>query len=103
MKQLSPETFKDETSKGVILVDFFSTTCPPCKLLKKVLEPLSEEMKGRLSFFTFDVADDASICEKYEIDVVPTLILFKDGQEHSRQVGALPKPKLVAWIEAALK
>ena len=99
MKQLTPSTFKQETtSSKVALVDFFSTTCPPCKQLKKILDPLAEEMAAQLDFFTFDVEDDDEICDQFQIDAVPTLVILKNGVEVARQEGALPKTALKTWI-----
>ncbi|RJR10271.1 thioredoxin [Candidatus Parcubacteria bacterium] len=103
MKELSPETFKTElaTSK-IALVDFFATWCPPCKLLKTQLEPLADEMKDLLNFYTFNIDESEELTDEFAVSSVPTLIIFKGGIEHSRQVGALPKQALKQWIEKAL-
>lgn len=103
MKQLIPSTFSQETSSSkVALVDFFSTTCPPCRQLKKVLDPLSEEMASQLDFFIFNIEDDedGALLDQFQIDAVPTLVILKNGAEVARQEGAMPKAALKSWIEA---
>lgn len=102
MKQLTSSTFNQETADSKIaLIDFFSTTCPPCRQLKKVLDPLSEEMASELDFFAFNIEDDETgdLLDQFQIDAVPTLVILKNGTEVARQEGALPKAALKTWIE----
>lgn len=101
MKQLTPNTFDQTDASKVALVDFFSTTCPPCRQLMKILDPLAEEMASQLDFFTFNIEDDETgdLLDQFQIDAVPTLVILKNGTEVARQEGALPKAALKAWIE----
>lgn len=103
MKELTNQTWTEAATQPVALVDFFSTTCPPCRLLKTILDPLSQEMKDKIPFFSFNVEQDSDgLCDQFNIEVVPTLVILKNGVEVARNEGVLPKPKLVAWIEENL-
>jgi thioredoxin 1 len=69
-------------------------------MIKPILEALSQEMADKVQFFAVNVDDEYQLADQYDIEAVPTLILFKDGQEVDRQEGALSKPALKSWIES---
>jgi len=104
VKKLTPDNFdKEVSSNKVILVDFYSTSCPTCRELKKVLEPLAEEMQDRLRIGTFNIEDDdGDILDQFEINAVPTMVIFTNGIATARQEGMMSKGALVAWIEENL-
>jgi thioredoxin 1 len=66
-------------SKIPVLVDFFATWCPPCKMLSPVLEDLSTELAGRLSIVKVNVDEEPDLAARFRISAVPTMILFKNG------------------------
>lgn len=79
------------------LVDFSATWCGPCKQLTPKVEELSQEMTN-ISFGKVDIEILASVAEEFNIEGVPTLVLFKDGKEVDRQVGAIGKTALKTWL-----
>jgi thioredoxin 1 len=104
MKQLMPNNFdKEVANTPVIMVDFYSNSCPPCRQLQKILDPLAQEMASKLTFAKFNIEDDdGDILDKFEINSIPVLIFFKGGMEVARQEGLVPKATLVSWIETNL-
>lgn len=86
-----------------VLVDFWAPWCGPCQLVGPVLEELAGEYAGRLRIAKVNTEEDQGQSRKYNVEGIPTMILFKDGVEADRIVGALPKPLLKLWIERAVR
>jgi len=72
-----------------VVVDFYATWCPPCRMLAPVLDALAEEYAGQIDFYKVDVDREYSLAERYQISGVPTLVMFQSGAEWDRIVGAL--------------
>lgn len=85
-----------------VLVDFWAPWCGPCQLVGPVLEELAGEYTGRLRIAKVNTEEDQEQALKYNVQGIPTMILFKDGVEADRIVGALPKPLLKLWIEQTM-
>jgi thioredoxin 1 len=85
-----------------VVVDFTATWCGPCKFVAPIVEQLSQEMAGKVSFGKLDIDQSPEMPIKYGIEGVPTLVLFKGGQEVDRMVGAAPKPAIQGWLEERL-
>jgi len=91
------ENFNELISSGEVLVDFFATWCGPCRMLSPVLEEMSTERSG-VKIVKIDVDECPNLSRKYGVMSVPTLFLFKDGKEVSKQNGFMPKEVLLDWI-----
>jgi len=70
-----------------VLVDFFGEHCGPCRMLKPVLVALAESMDDKVKIVTVDVAANEQLVNDYRISAVPTLVVFRDGEERDRMVG----------------
>ena len=87
-------------SDSPVLVDFHAEWCGPCKMMAPVLEELSSELNGASKVIKVDIDKNASAARKYQIQSVPTLILFKKGQIIWRHSGAAGKEQLKQIIIA---
>ena len=84
-----------------VVVDFWAEWCGPCKMIAPALEELSGAMGGKVKIVKLNVDENPQTAAKYGIMSIPTLMLFKNGELASRQVGAAPKQKLEQWITSA--
>ena len=90
--------FKEITSKGVVLVDFFATWCGPCRMLSPILEEIDEEKSFNGVIAKVDTDELGKVATAYGIQSIPTLILFKDGQPVKQSLGYMPKDDLLNFL-----
>ena len=103
--RVSKADFDDKVlgSSLPVLVDFYSDSCVPCKRMSPVVGDVEDEREGSLSVYKVNINFDTELAESYDVQSVPTLLLFDKGSEKARQSGAVRKPQLVEWIEENLK
>jgi thioredoxin 1 len=101
VKHITDADFQATVANGVTLVDFWAPWCGPCKMIAPVLEEIAGELGGKAQFVKINVDDNPQVAGQYGIMSIPTLLLFKDGKKVDQKVGALPKPALKSFIEAA--
>ena len=89
-------------AKGPVLVDFWAEWCGPCKQIAPSLEQIAGEMAGKVTVAKINIDENPTTPTRFGVRGIPTLILFKDGQVAATKVGALPKGKIVEWLEGAL-
>ncbi|MGX1309674.1 thioredoxin 1 [Amorphus suaedae] len=89
-------------SSEPVVVDFWAEWCGPCKMIAPSLEQIATEMDGKVKIAKLNIDENQNIAMKYGVRSIPTLILFKDGKPAATQVGAVPKGKLVDWINASI-
>lgn len=99
---LTEDNFKNEIASGVVLVDFFATWCGPCKMLAPVVEELSTEYEGKAKIAKLDVDQASHVAGEFGVQSIPTIIIFKDGQEVDRMIGFQGKEVLKDHIDNAL-
>jgi len=100
--ELSEANFEEKTAKGVVLVDFWGPRCPPCRTQGPIVEEVAKDFAGRAVVCKLNVEEALSLAREFGIEGIPTLIVFKDGQESSRMVGLKRKEALAAELEKAL-
>ncbi len=85
-----------------VLVDFWAEWCPPCKKLGPTLEQVAEELDGRLKIVKVNTQEAVALTTQYGIMNIPTMIIFKNGEEVTRLIGNKPLQKLIEEIEPYL-
>ena len=85
-----------------VLVDFWATWCGPCRMIAPVIDELASDYSGRLRVGKVDTDKNQQRASSLGVSSIPALFIFKDGQVVERIVGALPKSKLTAKIDAHL-
>jgi thioredoxin 1 len=102
--KVSDATFETEVLKatGAVVVDFWAEWCGPCRMIAPALEEIAGSLDGKVKIVKLNVDETPQTAAKYGIMSIPTLMIFKNGEMASRQVGAAPKQKLEQWITTAV-
>ncbi|HWM46288.1 MAG TPA: thioredoxin [Xanthobacteraceae bacterium] len=102
--KVSDTNFETEVlkSKEPVVVDFWAEWCGPCKMIAPALEEIAGSLDGKVKIVKLNVDENPATAQKYGIMSIPTLMLFKNGELASRQVGAAPRQKLEQWITASV-
>ncbi|HSL71998.1 MAG TPA: thioredoxin [Longimicrobiales bacterium] len=86
-----------------VLVDFYADWCQPCKVMAPLLDELARRHTGELLVLKLDTDRSPAVSQRFGIRGIPTLILFRDGQERAREVGAVPRSRLDALVARAAR
>jgi len=89
-------------ASGAVVVDFWAEWCGPCRMIGPALEEIAGSLDGKVKIVKLNVDENPHTASKYGVMSIPTLMLFKNGEMASRQVGAAPKQKLEQWITGAM-
>jgi thioredoxin 1 len=89
-------------AKEPVLVDFWATWCAPCRALAPLIERLAEQYQGRAKVLKLDVDKAPDVAQRYGVQSIPTVILFRDGKEQARWVGGQPLTTYTNALEAQL-
>ena len=102
--ELTDSNFEEVVLKSdkPVLVDFWAEWCGPCRMVGPIIEELSEDYEGRALIGKLDVDSNQIFAAKYGVRNIPTVLLFKDGEMISRQVGVAPKQTYEDVINSAL-
>src|SRR5882762_1501064 len=100
--KVSDATFDAEVLKAIspVVVDFWAEWCGPCKMIGPVLDEIAGVLGSKVKIVKLNVDESPATAQKYGIMSIPTLMIFKNGELASRQVGAAPRQKLEQWITA---
>ncbi len=94
------DNFESEVLKSEkpVLVDFFATWCGPCEMIAPILEKIAKE-RTDFDIAKVDIDESLELAEKYDILVVPTMLLFKKGEAIATSVGAMPEEEIIKFVE----
>ncbi len=103
--EVTEDTFQKTVIENTlpVVVDFWATWCPPCKILHPIMNEIAEDYDGRVVVCKVDVDKNQSLAQKYGVRSIPTVFMFKGGEIKDQAVGALPKEQLSIKIDAVLK
>ena len=100
MTQVNDQNFQEEVInyKGQVLVDFWAPWCGPCQMLGPVIEQIATELKDKVKVVKVNVDENPQISAQYQINGIPTVIIFKDGQVKEQIVGFRQKQEYIEAI-----
>jgi thioredoxin 1 len=98
IKNLTDQNFQAQIKSGVTLVDFWAAWCMPCKMMVPILNEVADEIGDSAKIAKLDVEANRNSSAKYGVRNIPTMVLFKNGKEINRFVGAKTKSFLVNEI-----
>ena len=99
---LNDADFDTAIAEGVTLVDFWAPWCGPCRMQVPILEELAESIKGRVKIAKLNTDEAEGVAGRFGVQAIPTLLLFKDGNEVQRFIGVQSKETLIDAISSAL-
>ena len=98
MREITDREFDDAINEpGEVLVEFYSTFCPPCKTLDPILETVSQD-PGEVTFLKINIDEHPNGASRHRVTSVPTLVLYSFGFEKKRHVGLISEPALRGWL-----
>lgn len=101
-KILGKDNFNDTIANGITLVDFWAEWCGPCRMQLPILEEVSEEIGEKATVGKINVDHELELAQRFGVQSIPTLILFKDGEIVDKMVGVQAKETLVDKINNVL-
>ena len=99
----SDDDFERVTATSLpVLVDLWAPWCGPCRVVAPGVERAAQELAGRLKAVKVNVDEAPRVAERFGVRGIPTLLVLRQGREVARQVGAVPPPALVGWVEEVI-
>lgn len=100
-KDITKNNFEQEVLKSdkPVLVDFWAEWCGPCRMVGPIVDEVAEEVRDKAKVFKVNIDKEPSLAQEYGVMSIPTLIVFKNGEEVGKSVGVVSKEKIISLIE----
>jgi thioredoxin 2 len=104
LAEAGDRTFSEvvEQARLPVLVDFWAPWCGPCRMVSPALEQIATDMAGRIKLVKVNVDNAPALQQRFGVQSIPTLMVFRRGQVAASQIGAAPADRLRAWVDKAL-
>ena len=104
IKHVTDATFDADVLKAgtPVLVDYWAEWCGPCKMIAPHLEAIAAELGDKVQVIKVNIDENPLTPTRYGVRGIPTLMLFKNGEVAATKVGALPKSKLMEWVQESI-
>lgn len=104
MLEITDDSFEKEVLKSDIpvLVDFWAEWCGPCKMIEPILKELANDFKDKVKIVKLNIDQNPHTPSSCGVRSIPTMILFKNGEQHATKIGLLPKNSISEWISSQL-
>jgi len=103
VEEISEREFNEKINNPLAVIDFWAEWCMPCLMMAPVIEEMAEKFRGKIVFAKVNIDDNKGLAEKFEIMSIPCLIVFKEGKEIERLVGAIPGEQLEEKLKSLVK
>ncbi|HRE43880.1 MAG TPA: thioredoxin TrxA [Terricaulis sp.] len=102
--KVTDDSFETDVLKSgrPVLVDFWAEWCGPCKQIGPALEEISAELGDRVTVAKINIDENPGVPTRFGVRGIPTLMVFKDGKVASTKVGAMPKSKILEWLNESV-
>ncbi|KIJ88624.1 thioredoxin [Rickettsia asembonensis] len=102
--KVTDSSFKKEVLESdlPVLVDFWAEWCGPCKMLTPIIDEISKELKGKVKVLKMNIDENPNIPSEYGIRSIPTIMLFKNGEQKDTKIGLQQKNSLLDWINKSI-
>lgn len=104
LKEINEDSFKKEVLENniPIIVDMYASWCSPCHMIVPILEKLQKEYEGKIEIVKVNIDNNNALAEQYGVLSIPTLIVFKNGKQFEKIIGAQGEMRFKNLIEAAI-
>src|SRR5713226_9074007 len=100
---LTDQTFEETVSRlPIMVVDFWASWCGPCRMVAPIIEQLAKEYAGRVAFGKLNVDENPLTSSEFQVQSIPTLLIFRDGEPIDGIIGAAPKYQIESKLKAQL-
>ena len=100
--EVTDDSFENFKSKGVVLVDIYANWCGPCKNMSPIIDEISNEFHNKVKVGKLDVDKNSIVPASLKVRSIPTIVIFKDGEEVSKIVGSVSKAEISEELEKHL-
>src|SRR5215831_14671755 len=102
VRAVDQDNFDAEIRNGVVLVDFWAVWCGPCKMQAPIVEQVAAQVEGKARVVKVDVDAAPKIAEQFDVQAIPTLIVFKEGKPYKQFVGLTKADTLISAMNSAM-